>query len=79
LLNGEPQNAGLVEGKRVRITRLGVGQGVFGNGARTRIEPVDKLCIVAGKPDIPMPVFYQAMRPRVRGLQRIFFELTYLR
>ena len=76
LLVGEPQNSIVVERGRMRIDLGIAGRAVFGNFARLRIQLPDVASRNCSKPDVPLLIRNQAVRPRAGRLQGILHELS---
>src|SRR5262245_40805390 len=79
LLHGKPQNAVAIENESMRVLRLWSGHWIFGDGTAPGIELADQRRAIAGKPDVAVFVFGEAVRPGTRGLEVILLHRTGLR
>src|SRR4030095_2628862 len=72
----EPERALLVEDRRMRVTRGGIGHGVFGHLSSFWVELADMTFEVARVPDVAVFVGSQAMRTCMWRLEVIFCDLA---
>src|ERR1700722_8980890 len=72
----EPENAVVVEYRRMRIDLGAVGWAIFGNASGLRIKLANVARGNGGEPNVAIFIRDQPVRTGVRRLQRVFFEFS---
>ena len=79
LFIGKPENAVVVEYRRVRIDLRAIGWAILGNASGLRIKLTKLARGNGGEPNVAIFIRDQPVRTGVRRLQRVFFKFASLR